>query len=369
MKIHRSHPIAFAVFLAAAAVVIGADTKPKSNAKAAAPAAPAKDAAAAGEVVATVNGEAIQSAELEAAFTRAVAGRGMPVDGIPADQKKEAMRNLLNDVINERLLNKACAAVKIESAAVDAEFEKILASQEAQRGRKQTVEEVKSELAQMGMTLEGLKTNIQQRMKQRLWVDEQIKGKSAESTDADAKDFYEKNPQHFDLPEQVRASHILFMLKADASPDVVTATMKKAEAAIGRTKKEDFAKLAGELSEEPGAKDRGGDLNFFPRQGAMVEEFAEAAFKLKKDEVSPEPLRTQFGYHIIKVTDRKAGGKQPFEEAKPQILSYLSREKKRIAIDEVVGGLRAKADVKINLPEPAAKTEAVTPPVGVPPKK
>ena len=134
---------------------------------------------------------------------------------------------LLNDVINERLLNKACAAVKVEPAAVDAEFEKILAAQEAQRGKKQTVEEVKTELAQMGMTLEGLKTNIQQRMKQRLWVDEQIKGKSAESTDADAKDFYEKNPQHFDLPEQVRASHILFMLKADASPDVVTATMKK----------------------------------------------------------------------------------------------------------------------------------------------
>ena len=123
MKIHRSHPIIFAVSLAAAAVVIGADTKPKSN---------AKDAAPAGEVVATVNGEAIQSAELEAAFTRAVAGRGMPVDGIPADQKKEAMRMLLNDVINERLLNKACEAVKVEPAAVDAEFEKILASQEAQ---------------------------------------------------------------------------------------------------------------------------------------------------------------------------------------------------------------------------------------------
>ena len=85
--------------------------------------------------------------------------------------------------------------------------------------------------------------------------------------------------------------------------------------------------------------------------------------------MSPEPVRTQFGYHIIKVTDRKAGGKQPFEEAKPQILAYLTREKKRIAVDEVMNGLRAKADVKINLPEPAAKAEAVTPPVGAPPKK
>ena len=363
MKIHRSRPIAFAVSLAAAAVVIGADTKPKTNAKAAAPAAPARGAKSPDEVVATVNGEPIQSAELEAAFSRAVAGRGMPADGVPADQKKEAMRMLLNDVINERLLNKACAAVKVEDAAVTAEYEKIRASRNASE------DDVKKELAQMGMTIETLKTNIQQRMRQRQWVDEQIKGKTTESTDADAKDFYEKNPQHFNLPEQVRASHILFRLTPEASPDVVTATLKKAEATLGRTKKEDFAKLAGELSEEPGAKERGGDLNFFPRQGAMVEEFAQAAFKLKKDEVSPEPVRTQFGYHIIKVTDRKAGGKQAFDEAKPQILAYLTREKKRIAIDEVVGGLRAKADVKINLPEPAAKTEAVTPPVGVPPKK
>ena len=223
MKIHRSRPIAFAVSLAAAAVVIGADTKPKSAAKPAPkPAAPASDTKAAGEVVATVNGEPIQSAELEAAFARAVAGRGMPVDAVPADQKKEAMRMLLNDVINERLLNKACAGVKVEDAAVTAEYEKIRTARNASE------DDVKKELAQMGMTIEALRANIQQRMRQRQWVDEQIKGKIAESTDADAKDFYEKNPQHFDLPEQVRASHILFRLTPDASPDVVTATMKKA---------------------------------------------------------------------------------------------------------------------------------------------
>ena len=355
MKIHRAHPVVLALSIAAVAVVLGADGKLK-------PGAVPIPAKVADEVVATVNGEPIQSADLEAAFARAVAGRGMPVDAVPADQKKEAMQMLLNDVINERLLNKACAGVKVDDAAVTAEYDKI------RDARKATDDDVKKELAQMGMTIESLRANIQKRMQQKQWVDEQIKGKAADSTDADVKDFYEKNPQHFDLPEQVRASHILFRLTPDASPEVVTATMKKAEAAIGRTKKEDFAKLAGELSEEPNAKERGGDLNFFPQKGAMVEEFANAAFKMKKDEVSTEPVRTQFGYHIIKVTDRKAGGKQPFEEAKPQIVAYLTREKKRVAIDEVVNGLRAKADVKMNMPEPAAKMEAVTPPVSVPAK-
>ena len=382
MKIHRSHPIAFAVSVAAAAVVIGAEITPKGAPPASDAAkfgegvivpensapprfspSPVTDAATPGEVVAVVNGDSIKRGELEEQFARAMAGRGMPADAIPADQKKAVLRMVLDDIISERLVNKACAGEKVSDAAVDAEFEKM------RTARKATEEQVKKELAQMGMTFETLKTNIQKSMRQRVWLEGQIKGKAGEATDADAKGFYEKNPQHFDRPEMVRASHILFRIEAGASPEKVNATLKKAEGALGRAKKEDFAKLVGELSEEPGAAERGGDLNFFPRQGSMVEEFAAAAFKLKKDEISAEPVRSQFGYHIIKVTDRKAGGKQPFDEAKPQILAFLTGERKRKAIGEVIGALRAKADVKINLPAPEARVEVTTPPVSVPSKK
>jgi peptidyl-prolyl cis-trans isomerase C len=356
MKIHRPHPVALIVSLAAAGLVIGADTTPKSG-KAAAKATPAAaTVASGGDVVALVNGEPIKSSELEDAFKKAVASRGMPVDGVPPDQKKAALRMLLDDMVNERLLDKACADVKIEGAAVDAEFAKI------KQSRGLSDEAVEKELAGLGMTIESLKANIQKRMKQRQWMDEQIKGKTAESTDADAKEFFEKNPQHFETPEMVRASHILFRLAPESTPEQVTATLKKAEAASGRAKKEDFAKLAAELSEEPGAAERGGDLNFFPRQGAMVEEFAQAAFKLKKDEISPEPVRTQFGYHVIKVTDRKAAGKQSLDEAKPQILAHLTRERKRLAIDGVVNSLRTGSDVKITLPGGDAPAGAATPP-------
>ena len=214
----------------------------------------------------------------------------------------------------------------------------------------------------MGMTIESLKADIAKRMQQRQWVDDQIKGKAADATDPVVKEFYQQNPQHFDQPEQVRASHILFRLTPDASPEKVTETLKKAEAATVRARKEDFAKLAGELSEEPGAKERGGDLSFFPRKGAMVEPFAEAAFKLKKDEVSAEPVRSEFGYHVIKVTDRKAGAKQAFEEAKPQIVAFLSREKKRVAIDSMIADMRQKAEVKLNIAAPAAPEAPVPAP-------
>ncbi len=346
MKTHRSQCLAIAVSIAAAAFAV-AESKPVSaKGPGGLPA----------ELAATVNGEPITNAEVEQAFARAAASRGMQVDSVPPDQKPGVLKMILDDMINERLVTKAAASVKVEPATVDAEFEKI------REARKASVEDVKKELAQMGMTIESLKADIAKRMQQRQWVDDQLKGKAADATDAEAKEFYDKNPQHFEQPEQVRASHILFRLTPDATPEKVTETLKKAEAAVVRAKKEDFAKLAGELSEEPGAAERGGDLSFFPRQGAMVEPFAAAAFKLQKDEVSPEPVRSEFGYHIIKVTDRKAVGKQPFEEAKPQIVSYLSRERKRLAIDELIAVMRQKADVKLNIaagdapaPAPAKK--------------
>ena len=345
MKNHRSPCLAIAVSIATAAFAL-AESKPvAAKGPGGLPA----------ELAATVNGDAITNAEVEQAFARAAASRGMPLDSVPADQKPGVLKMILDDMINERLVTKAASAIKIETAAVDAEFEKI------REARKATVEDVKKELAGMGMTIETLKADIAKRMQQRQWVDEQIKGKAADATEAEAKEFYEKNPQHFEQPEQVRASHILFMLKQDAAPAKVTETMKKAEAAVVRANKEDFAKLAGELSEEPGAKERGGDLDFFPRKGKMVESFAEAAFKLKKDEVAPEPVRSEFGYHVIKVTDRKAGGKQAFDEAKPRILAYLSQERKRAAVDEMIAAMRLKAEVKLNLAAPTAPTAPTAP--------
>ena len=304
------------------------------------------------ELAATVNGEPITNAELEQAFARAAASRGMKAESVPADQKPGVLKMILDDMINERLVTKASSAIKIEAAAVDAEFEKI------REARKATIEDVKKELAPMGMTIESLKADIAKRMQQRQWVDEQIKGKAADATEPEAKEFYGKNPQFFEQAEEVRASHILFRLAPDATPEKVTETMKKAEAVVVRAKKEDFGKLAGELSEDPGSKEHGGDLNFFPRKGMMVEPFAEAAFKLKKDEVSAEPVRSEFGYHVIKVTDRKAAGKQAFDEVKPKIIEHLSRERKRMVIDELIASMRQKAEVKLNIAAPAAPAPA-----------
>jgi peptidyl-prolyl cis-trans isomerase C len=353
----------------------------------AAPAAPAAAPAAAAEklppeVMAVVEGEKIMNTEVEIEMNKMLASRGMPPDAIPPEQKKMVTRMIVDNMVSERLLNRACKDTEVTDADFDAEYAKL------KKAQGDTDAGVDKFAQARGLSLAQLKVELRKMMKQRKWMDAQLAGKAPEVSDAEAKEFYEKNPQYFKMPEQVRASHILFMVDQTAAPEKVTEALKKAEAAIKRAgKEEDFGKLAGELSEEPGAKERGGDLDFFPREGAMVEPFAAAAFALKKGEITKEPVRTQFGYHVIKVTDRKEGKTNTFDESKELIVKNLGMDRKRGAIDGVLADLRSKAKVTVNLPEPTAPplpteapaapapapkpkgkpVEAVTPPVSAPP--
>jgi peptidyl-prolyl cis-trans isomerase C len=125
-------------------------------------------------------------------------------------------------------------------------------------------------------------------------------------TDSDVKKFYDENPSKFEQPEMVRASHILLMTldpktKAELSTEVKEAKHKQIEDILKRIRSgEDFTKLAGEFSEDPGSKDNGGELPPFAR-GQMVPEFEAAAFSLNTNQVS-EVVTTHYGYHIIKLS-------------------------------------------------------------------
>lgn len=105
--------------------------------------------------------------------------------------------------------------------------------------------------------------------------------------------------------EEIRASHILFRVDANSSPEDTLAAYTKAMELIGRLKKgEDFGKLAFEFSEDPSAKENYGDIYYFS-SGQLVPQFEDAVYEMKIGEISQKPVRTAFGYHIIKVTDRQ----------------------------------------------------------------
>ena len=115
-------------------------------------------------------------------------------------------------------------------------------------------------------------------------------------------DYYEEKKSSLKGQEQRRASHILFQLSADADETAGKAVLEKAEKVLQQIRDgDDFAALATENSDDPGSATSGGDLGFFAK-GAMVPEFEKAAFALQKNQMTQIPVKTKFGYHIIKRT-------------------------------------------------------------------
>ena len=146
--------------------------------------------------------------------------------------------------------------------------------------------------------------------------------------------YYDANPAAYTLTEERNANHILLQLPPDADAAATTAAQAKTQDVLKRAQAgEDFEKLAKELSDDVGSKAEGGSTGFFAR-GAMAPEFEEAAFKLKPGEIS-QPVRTKFGWHIIKLKDIKAGGLQAFDKVKTEVeVAYRSAEAQKVFFEQ-----------------------------------
>jgi peptidyl-prolyl cis-trans isomerase C len=190
-------------------------------------------------------------------------------------------------------------------------------------------------------------------------------GKEA-MTDAAMHKVYDDAIKQMGTEQEVHARHIL--IRAAAGDDKASkAAEDKIKAIIARLKKgEDFAKVAGEATEDPSGKANGGDLGYFGKD-QMVPEFAEVAFKLDKGQIS-DPVKTQFGWHVIKVEDKRTKAPPKFEDVKPQVEQYVQRK----AQADLVTSLRAKAKIekmyKVETPAatpgdaaPAPDNKAATP--------
>lgn len=145
-----------------------------------------------------------------------------------------------------------------------------------------------------------------------------------EIDDVQVKDYYEQNSQMFTQPEQRKAAHILFKAGDKDSEEVHKKQLAQANTILAKAREDaNFADLAKEYSEGP-SKDNGGALGYFSR-GAMVPQFDDAVFALKKGDIS-DVVKTQFGYHIILLEDIKAASKRSLEDSKNQILANLQKK-------------------------------------------
>lgn len=288
-------------------------------------------------VVARVNGEAVERWELENAVKGIEGPSGQP---IPADRRDAAMRDMLNQIVDYHLLAQESRARKL--AVTDADVNARLAQV---RQQFPTEDAYKQALAGQGLSVEQLTKQAKMSLEVQKLVEAEITPKVAVQ-DADVNAFYQQNLDKFKQGETVHASHILIGVRQDATPQ----QKQQAKAAAEKILKQirgggDFAALAKEHSQDPGSAPNGGDLGFFP-QGQMDPAFEKAAFGLKPGATSGV-VETQFGYHIIKVLERKPPHTTALTEVSARIKDYLTQQQREQKLDEFVKQTRAKAKVEM----------------------
>ena len=207
-------------------------------------------------------------------------------------------------------------------------------------------------LKKQGKTLENFKKEIsssklqQENLATQNFLEQASKGK-LNVTEEEAKKFYDSNPKYFKQPASVTASHILVKLK-DNTPAADKEAKAKAEKILAEVKKspEKFAEIAKNDSDCPSGK-AGGSLGTF-KKGQMVPAFEKAAFAMKKGEIS-NIVKTRFGYHIIKLADKKEASTVPFADAKDKIISHLKAMQMRAVKDKLLKDAKQSMKVKINI--------------------
>ena len=292
-------------------------------------AAPAKQEDDSKKVVATVNGENISQQDVNQMLSRF--GKQVPEEQIPAVTKQ-----IVDGLITQKLIMQFIRDSKIEvsQAEIEKELNKVREDIKSNPGLEgQTLEQV---LESHGSSIDNLKNDIVISLSLEKHLGKDIDDKKIKA-------YFDENKAAYDGSER-RASHVLVdtrEMKTDAELAQALEKIKKIKAEVDSGK--DFAEVAKQYSDCP-SKDKGGDLSFFKRKGQMVEPFAAAAFALKVGQVS-DPVKTPFGYHIIKVTEIKKGNDVKFDDVKQAIKQNLMEEKAQVLIKQLLE--KAKIEIKI----------------------
>jgi len=301
------------------------------------------------DIAVKVNGVVITEGEVDEAAAPRINRIAARKSGIPpafVEQLKNQIRTeALEKMIVEKLLEQEIGKAKI--VVTEQDVIKHLIETGARQRPPLTLEDIKALIQAQGKDFEEVKKEIRQNpgMKYQKLINRAFEGK-VKITKEDAQKYYDENKTKFATPEQVRASHILIKIASDPNTDpnmAKTAANAKAKGLLKQIKEgADFATIAKANSSCPTAK-KGGDLDYFGR-GKMVPPFDKAAFALKVGQVS-DVVETRFGFHIIRLTDRKEAKVTPFEEAEKDIMFNLEQEKKQQLAEEYIESLKKKASI------------------------
>jgi len=298
------------------------------------------------QVLATVNGQPITRGELINFLSRFPLSPG---------KEKEMYEQGIEFIANNKLLSQFLTKRRV--AVTEAELAKevggIEAKMKAEDGR-----DLKTALAESNLTIDDFRAQITPNLQWRKYVAEV-------ATDAELQKYVEANKDAFSRV-QVKASHILLLVPPDATPEAKAAARTKLEG-IKRdieAGKISFADAANKYSEDDANKTspNGGDLGYFQRKGQFIEKFAAVAFAMKPRTIS-DPVETEFGMHLIQVTDRKPGLPFDFQQNKAAVMNqYMADRMEKIIEDEKK---TAKIEIK-PMPADLFPPAPTRPPAGAP---
>lgn len=315
-------------------------------------------------VVIKVNNQNITKSQFDKAYEKAAKHSQLAQMGIDIPEDENNLMYLMvkdrvvNDLIVKELLNQELKKrnITVSKKEIEAEHKKMV----DKLGSKDKFNEI---LKQNGIKYSDFEEDLKQELMMKKLVNIIHPVKISES---DAKSFYNKNLDKFKTPDQVRASHILVMAnpveikegltkknktltEAEINQQVqveMAMRYKKAQEIANEIKStpDRFEAKAREFSDDKASAEKGGDIGFFSKND-MVKEFSDAAFKLRPNTIS-EVIQTPYGFHIIKVTDRKAAGQQPYEKIKSQLIQYLTAQAQVKALEQFLTMLKSQAVIE-----------------------
>ncbi|MCD4830547.1 MAG: peptidylprolyl isomerase [Anaerohalosphaeraceae bacterium] len=298
-----------------------------------------------------VNGEAIKEAAIAKMFDKQLAQVASRMPPNMIEQYKGRIRKqVIEQMVIERILEQKIAAKNL--TASDEEVQKEIDAQLV--SQKLSMDDFKALLQAYGKNFDEYKENI----KKKVMFDKLLTAELGETetvSEEKAKEFYDANPQQFQEPESINTRHILISIdKAQADPNkdpnqIDAEAKAKAQGVLDEIKAGgDFAELAKQYSSCPSSQ-KGGELGAAPK-GSFVPEFEAAAYALEPNEISGL-VKTQFGYHIIQLIERKEANTVAFDEAKEQIMMRLEQQQKQGAVMEYIKKVKDEADIKYANPE------------------
>ena len=291
------------------------------------------------DLVARVNDQGVTREEFdEIVSSNIVRYESQSNESFPREQRAQLERQVLDGLITRTILEQ-----EIDNKGITVSESDIQETLAQFKGQFPTEDAYRTALQQQGFTEDRFQEELQRQMRIERLITTQVMD-NLTVDEAELRAFYDDNPEYFEQPEQVSARHIILTTQGVDETERTDKRRRLEEIRRRIVGGADFSEMAREFSEGPSAGD-GGRLGTFGR-GQMVPEFEDAAFSLGVGEISGI-VETQFGYHILEVTDRIPGQSVPYEEVRPNIEEFLMEDTRNQAAQQYVQGLRDTAEVEM----------------------